>query len=96
MEALHGCLSTSFLQGVNDPLFEGTPVVEGFDPQEVDQREKLFNLVLAAAEISIVTTPSSIRDLHRSAGEAPPVIAFELKAGLRTLSRPILDCVCFI
>jgi hypothetical protein len=33
-------------------LFEDAPVVEGLDPKEMDQREKLFDLVLTAVEIS--------------------------------------------
>ena len=56
MEALHRSLGSPLLQGVNDPLFESTPVAEGFDPKEVDQRKKLLDLVLTTAEISNVNT----------------------------------------
>ena len=85
METFHGCLGSPFLQRVNDPLFEGAPIIEGFDPEEVDQREKFLDLVLTATGISKVRTYGSLHDPHRSAGETPTVVAFELEASLRTL-----------
>lgn len=96
METLHRSLGPSFLQRVDNPLFEDTPVIEGFDPKEVDQREKFFDLVLAVAKINDVRRPSLIECLHRSAGEAPAVVAFELEAGLCTLGGPVLDCMRFV
>ena len=50
METFHGCLGSPFLQRINDPLFEGAPIIEGFDPEEVDQGEKFLDLVLAGAK----------------------------------------------
>lgn len=85
METFHGCLGSPFLQRVNDPLFEGAPIIEGFDPEEVDQREKFLDLVLTAAKISDSRKVGSIQDPHRSSGEAPAVVGFELKACLRAL-----------
>ena len=85
VETFHGSLGSSFFQGINDPLFKNTPIVEGFDPKEVDQREKFLDLVLTATGISKVRTYGSLHDPHRSAGETPTVVAFELEASLRTL-----------
>lgn len=96
METLHGCLGPSLLQGISDLLFELAPVIEGFDPEEVNQGEKLLNLVLTAFEISNVGTPNSIQDLHWGAGKAPAVVTFELETSLRALGRPIFDRVCFV
>ena len=96
VETLHGCLGSPFLQRINDPLFEDTPVVEGLDPKEVDQREKFLDFVLTAAEINNLGEVGSVRDLHRGAGEAPTMVAFEGVAGLRTLGCSILDCMCFV
>jgi hypothetical protein len=84
METLHGSLGAALLQGINNLLFEDTPVVEGFNPEEVDQREEFFDLVLTAAEISNMGTLSSIQNLHGSASEAPTVVASELEASFRT------------
>ena len=77
-------------------MFEHAPVVEGFDPEEMDQGEEFLNLVLAAVEISNVGTPDPMQDLHRSTGEAPAVVTFKLEARLRALRRPVLNRVCFI
>ena len=85
METLHGCLGSPFLQRINDPLFEDTPVVEGSDPKEVDQGEKFLDFVLTAAEINNLGEVGSVHDLHRGAGKAPAMVAFERVAGLRTL-----------
>jgi hypothetical protein len=52
VETLHGGLASPFLQWVNDPLLEDTPVIERFDPKEVDQGEKFLDFVLTAAKIS--------------------------------------------
>lgn len=93
METLHGSFGSSFLQWINDLLFEGTPVIEGFDPEEVNQREELLNLILAVAEISNLGRARSIQVLHRSACKAPTVSAFELETSLRTLGRPVLNRV---
>lgn len=83
MKTFHGCLGSSLLQGINNLLFEETPVVEGFNPEKVNQREELLDLVLAVAEVSNVGTPSPMRDLHGSAGKTPTMVALERKAGLR-------------
>ena len=96
METLHGSLGSTFLQGINDPLLEDTPVVEGLNPEEVHQREKFFDLVLTVAEISNAVKPSSIEDLHGSTGKAPAVVALEFKASFRTLSQLILNRVRFV
>ena len=85
METLHRSLDSPFLQRINDPFLEDTPIVEGFDPKEVNQGEKFFDLVLAATEISNFGEAGSIQGLHRSAGKAPTMVAFERKAGLRIL-----------
>ena len=85
METLHGSLGTPLFQGIDNLLFEDTPVVEGSNPKEVDQREEFFDLVLTATEISNVGTSSSIQDLHGGAGKAPAVVALELETSLRTL-----------
>jgi hypothetical protein len=52
MEAFHRGLGSSFLQWIDNPWFEDSPVVKGPDPEEVHQREKLLDLVLTAARIS--------------------------------------------
>ena len=96
METLHGSLGSPFLQWINDPLFEGTPVIEGPDPKEVDQREKFLDLVLTAAGINSLGEAGSIQDLHRSAGKAPAMVASESIAGFRTLGCPVLDCMRFV
>lgn len=85
VETFHGCLGSPFLQWVNDPLFEDTPIIEGFNPEEVDQGEKFLDLVLSVAKISDSREVSSIQDPHRSSSEAPAVIASKLEAGLRVL-----------
>ena len=85
METFHGCLGSPFLQWVNDPLFEDAPIIEGFNPEEVDQGEKFLDLVLAAAKISDSREVGSIQDPHRSSSEAPAVVAFKLEAGLCAL-----------
>lgn len=85
METFHGSLGSPFLQWVDDLLFEDTPVVEGLNPEEVDQREEFLDFVLTAAEISNLREAGPIEDLHRSAGKTPTVVAFELEAGLRAL-----------
>lgn len=85
MKTLHRSLGTPLLQGIDNLLFEDTPVVEGFNPKEVDQREEFFDLILTVTEISNVGTLSSIKGLHGSAGKAPTVIAFELETSLCTL-----------
>ena len=59
MKTFHGSFGSSFLQWINNSLFEDTPVVEGFDPKEMDQREKFLDLVLTATEISNLRKPSS-------------------------------------
>jgi len=85
VKTLHRCLGSPFLQRINDPFLEDTPIVEGFDPKEVNQGEKFFNFVLTATEISNFGAADSVRGLHRSAGKAPTMVAFERKAGLCTL-----------
>lgn len=85
MKTLHRSLGSPFLQRINDPFLEDTPIVEGFDPKEVDQGEKFFDFVLTATEINNFGEAGLIHDLHRSAGKAPTMVAFERKAGLRTL-----------
>ena len=59
MKTFHGSFGSSFLQWINDSLLEDAPVVEGFDPKEMDQREKFLDLVLTAAEISNLRKLSS-------------------------------------
>lgn len=85
MEALHRSFRSSFLQWINDLLFEGTPVIEGSKLEEVDQRKKFLDLVLAAEEINNLEYARSTWGLHRSAGKAPTVVASELETSLRTL-----------
>lgn len=52
METLHGSLGAPLLQRINNTLFENGPVIEGLDSEEVDQGEKLLDLVLTVTEIS--------------------------------------------
>lgn len=52
MEPFHGGLATSLVQGIDYPGFKRTPIVEGADPEEVNQRVELFDLVLATVKIS--------------------------------------------
>ena len=52
VKTLHRCLSSPFLQRINDPFLEDTPIVEGFDPKEVNQGKKFFDFVLTVTEIS--------------------------------------------
>ena len=63
METFHGRLGLSLLQGINDPQFEDTPVVKGPDPEKVNQREELFDLILTTAKLSNLGSPKGTRDL---------------------------------
>jgi hypothetical protein len=63
MQAFHGSLGTSLLQGIDDPRFENTPVVEGPDPEKIDERIEFFDLVLAMAKLSDFGTQNETQDL---------------------------------
>lgn len=96
METLHGSLDSPLLQGISNLAFENTPVVEGFDSEEVDQREEFVDFVLTVAKLSKSRRPSEVRDVHRCSSKTPAMIAFKLETGLRALCSPVLDCMCFI
>lgn len=63
METFHRSLGTTFLQGVDNPQFEDAPVVEGPNPEKVNQREEFFDLVLAVGKLSGLSTPDVMHDL---------------------------------
>ena len=72
-------------QQIDNPFFEDTPVIEGSDPKEVDQGEKFLDFILTVAGVSNLGETDPIQDLHRGAGKAPTMVAFEPITGLRAL-----------
>lgn len=63
MEAFHGSLGTSLLQGIDYSRFEDTPVIEGPNPEEMNQREEFFNFVLATVKVRDLGTTNGTLDL---------------------------------